>query len=792
MNRTFRILLIDDDFAPDIAETPDAGAECNWTAIQCGVIAKLLPRQDVELIVAADAALSQVWRIPDSGASTVIKVLAPHEHPSKFKDMECDFYAEFLSKADVILLDIGNIGPSRDWSVFQQAAISNFAKLGLDAPDQKLEAGRHDGIGFFHLCLERFSKNSLVIILTQYDSSADSLDDAYLHAFTVQDFSSGCGTSCQAPDLPYVVKFDKKSQNGNEWISDLVEGHYDFFQSDLSEATNRFQISFAASHDQPVMIVGESGTGKEGIAKFIHKQWARRKNRLYQHHKAGRFQVINCGGLSEHMAHSELFGYIKGSFTGADEHRLGKAFIAAGIDPLSKGGASSNGPSKLEENAKEALAGLKSGFDQLDRAEQENKWDVFRRKVLPHLNQFFRRDGTGPPLLTNLITALKQIEKALNTATKASANSEFHRSLQEKSASLLRSPATPQSKSNGLEDYELNEWDLEYALDEPIGTLFLDEFADLPLPVQTLLLRFLQSGEVQPHGFSGRVLGLKVRIIVATSDSRVAEFAGTPVTDDFRTEEELARPLRNDLLHRVRFQVIRAEPVVADNIERILREMIARKPAVVWHEDAIGYFVAEIKKMIQPGAKPRPATKPGFIRRASFGHRRELQRVVDLVWEYSKSVSVRGVRDAGLKMTKAGSLEAQKGLIERLWRPAMIVSTDRGASKATQVETVKNEDLEGARALFVAGINGILGKALDPENWTWDRDVQGNRSLVENSGMVNAVLKKVFRTYRGEAKEESVRWALAGPGFRGSEPKKKNSFFKKFPPAQKSMTPPKG
>jgi MoxR-like ATPase len=491
-----------------------------------------------------------------------------------------------------------------------------------------------------------------------------------------------------------VVKFDKSTSRSDQWISDLVEGHYDFFHSDLSEATNRFQISFAASHDQPVMIVGESGTGKEGIAKFIHKQWARRKQREQREHpsigsKVGRFQVINCGGLSEHLAQSELFGYIKGSFTGADEHRLGKVFIAAGIDPLGRENLRTRKEPYVYDQADKDLADFRSGFEALDKADDAKKYEVFLSHIQPPLNRIFRRDLQGASFM-HLIAALEDAERKLKRALEGSSfNEDFHARLESKAGRLL----APNDSSDHAD--EANDWDLKYALDEPIGTLFLDEFADLPLPVQTLLLRFLQSGEVQPLGYSGRVLGLKVRIIVATSDSRVAEFAGTPVTDDFLTPEELARPLRNDLLHRVRFQVIRAEPVVADNIERILREMIARKPRVVWHEDAIGYFVEEIKMMIKPGTEARPATKPGFIRRASFGHRRELQRVVDLVWEYAQSVLARGVRDAGLEAIETESLEAQKSLIARLWQPAMIVSTDPGASKAAPMETVtvKEEDI---------------------------------------------------------------------------------------------------
>src|SRR6185503_10330714 len=75
----------------------------------------------------------------------------------------------------------------------------------------------------------------------------------------------------------------------------------------------------AAKSPAKILITGESGVGKDVVARFIHSQSSR---------KAGPFVAVNCAGLTETLLESELFGHVKGSFTGAYRDKKGKIQLA--------------------------------------------------------------------------------------------------------------------------------------------------------------------------------------------------------------------------------------------------------------------------------------------------------------------------------------------------------------------------------------------------------------------------------------------------------------------------------
>jgi len=81
------------------------------------------------------------------------------------------------------------------------------------------------------------------------------------------------------------------------------------------------KVEQIAPTDSTVLILGETGTGKELIARGIHDRSARKERPLVK---------VNCSAISAGLVESELFGHVKGAFTGAFERRVGRFELADG------------------------------------------------------------------------------------------------------------------------------------------------------------------------------------------------------------------------------------------------------------------------------------------------------------------------------------------------------------------------------------------------------------------------------------------------------------------------------
>ena len=103
--------------------------------------------------------------------------------------------------------------------------------------------------------------------------------------------------------------------------SGTSESSRNLIGSSLATEQLRIKIAKVARSQAPIHIHGESGAGKEVVARLIHSSGARR---------AGPFIAVNCGAIPPELVESELFGHLKGSFTGAMHDKRGLFQAAEG------------------------------------------------------------------------------------------------------------------------------------------------------------------------------------------------------------------------------------------------------------------------------------------------------------------------------------------------------------------------------------------------------------------------------------------------------------------------------
>ncbi|MGC2399114.1 MAG: sigma-54 dependent transcriptional regulator [Acidobacteriaceae bacterium] len=116
----------------------------------------------------------------------------------------------------------------------------------------------------------------------------------------------------------FVSPVQMRSLAGNESAGRGIRG----MVGDTEPMRRVYELTnMVARRDTTVLVLGESGTGKDLIAQAIHLISPRQKQPLI---------VINCAAIPEPLLEAELFGYVKGSFTGAVQSRIGRIHAAHG------------------------------------------------------------------------------------------------------------------------------------------------------------------------------------------------------------------------------------------------------------------------------------------------------------------------------------------------------------------------------------------------------------------------------------------------------------------------------
>jgi two-component system response regulator HydG len=176
--------------------------------------------------------------------------------------------------------------------------------------------------------IKEISPQTIVIIITGYSDIKTAVDVIKLGAFdyitkplipdeVVNVIEKALSKSSSDTELPtHIVHYVK---NKRPYV---VSADQEFLVGQDGETAHLYkQIEIVAATNYSIILYGESGTGKELIAKTIH-EYSNRKNMP--------FIAIDCGTLSKELAGSELFGHVKGSFTGAIIDKEGHFELANG------------------------------------------------------------------------------------------------------------------------------------------------------------------------------------------------------------------------------------------------------------------------------------------------------------------------------------------------------------------------------------------------------------------------------------------------------------------------------
>ncbi|RKD21618.1 regulatory protein, Fis family [Caminicella sporogenes DSM 14501] len=191
-------------------------------------------------------------------------------------------------------------------------------KINFDLVLLDLKFGDIDGIDILNM-IKNIQNEAVVIIMTAYGTIESSIKAIKTGAY---DYIS---KPLDLEKLKVLLKKALENKILNDRIRYLEEEIENIYGKNGIIGKSKVMkdifhlIDKIKDIDVNILIEGSSGTGKELIARAIHFRGIR---------KCGRFEVINCGAIPANLIESELFGYEKGAFTGANQRRKGRFELA--------------------------------------------------------------------------------------------------------------------------------------------------------------------------------------------------------------------------------------------------------------------------------------------------------------------------------------------------------------------------------------------------------------------------------------------------------------------------------
>lgn len=192
-------------------------------------------------------------------------------------------------------------------------AINILDKSTVDLVVTDLKMPQYSGLDLIRHVRDNFRKTE-VMMITGYATVAGAVEamKAGASEFLSKPFTDEELQNAVAKALEKLKNRDKQTFVAQEPGS-FFENYGIFGNSEPMKKVFR-TINKVASTNANILITGESGSGKELVARAIHYSGARSRSP---------FVPVNCGGIPENLLESELFGFVKGAFTGAYETRSG-------------------------------------------------------------------------------------------------------------------------------------------------------------------------------------------------------------------------------------------------------------------------------------------------------------------------------------------------------------------------------------------------------------------------------------------------------------------------------------
>ncbi len=169
--------------------------------------------------------------------------------------------------------------------------------------------------------IRKINEGIPIIIMTAYGTVPSAVeamkagaDDYILKPFDVEQMKLSAARALRIDRLVRELEYHQEELERRYKFENIV--------GDSAAMRRVFEvIEQVAATRSTVLISGESGTGKELVARAIHFNGSRAK---------GSFVVVNCAAIAETLLESELFGHVKGAFTGAHKDRMGRFELADG------------------------------------------------------------------------------------------------------------------------------------------------------------------------------------------------------------------------------------------------------------------------------------------------------------------------------------------------------------------------------------------------------------------------------------------------------------------------------